>query len=40
MNYPVQMLHFQDDCEAKLLQAIDQIPVTRERKIVELNRTL
>ncbi|PNF29812.1 hypothetical protein B7P43_G10072 [Cryptotermes secundus] len=39
-NYPVQVKHVNEECEAELLQSIRNIPSSCSQRIVELNQTL
>jgi hypothetical protein len=39
-NYPVQVKHENEECEAELLQSIRSIPGSCSQRIVELNQTL
>jgi hypothetical protein len=39
-NYPVQVKHADEECEAELLQSMRSIPASCCQRIVELNQTL
>jgi hypothetical protein len=39
-NYPVQITHLNEECEAEMLQPIRSIPTSCSQRVVELNQTL